>query len=109
MKKILMWFAGLIADEIKKRLLEADVKVRVLNLQPGDKIVLRHPKHLSELAVDRLKQQVEELFPGHKAIILEEGMDIKIARMQKEYVALSTDEEPLEKLLGDCVVEYARD
>lgn len=107
MKKILSWFAGLLADEIKKRLLEADAKVRVLNLQPGDTIVLRHPKHLSDLATDRLKQQMEELFPENKVIILEEGMDIKVTRTRKELVAVAPNDEYLENMLKDFVVETA--
>lgn len=81
MRNLLIWFAGILADEVKKRLLEADVKAAVLNLQPGDKIILRHPRALSESACTRLTQQVEELFPGHKAIVLEEGLDIGTVRI----------------------------
>lgn len=76
MKKIISWFAGILADEIKTRLLEADVKATILNLQPGDKIILRTKKHISDFAYERLKTQVEELFPGRHVIILEEDSEI---------------------------------
>lgn len=109
MKRILSWFAGLIADEIKKRLLEANVKATILKLEPGDKIILRCPKVLSDSAHMRLKEQVEEMFPGHRAVVLEEGLDIKVARTQKERVALAPDDRLLEKLFEDCVVENASD
>lgn len=83
MKNILVWFAGILADEIKKRLLEADVKVAVLNLQPGDKIILRYPRRLSGDVRAHLTERVEELFPGHQAVVLEEGMEIGVARIEE--------------------------
>lgn len=92
MKNLLNWFAGILADEIKKRLLEADVKISILSLKPGDRIILRHSKHLSDNAHARLTQQAEEIFLGHKVVVLEEGMDIKVCRM-KDSVAPNPHEE----------------
>ena len=83
MKKILVWFAGLVAEEIKQRLLADDVKVAVLNLQPGDRIILRHQRVLTEVGYERLKSQIEEFFPGHKAVILEEGMEFGVGRIEE--------------------------
>jgi hypothetical protein len=40
-------------------------------------VVLKTPLRLSSLAIDRLRKDVAEIFPGRRVIILEEGSDIQ--------------------------------
>ena len=92
MNKILVWFAGLVADEIKKRLLADDVKLSILNLQPGDRVILRSRRRVSDSAYEHLKQSVEELFPGHRVVILEEGLEIFVARDKENKIEVRHDD-----------------
>ena len=91
MKKIVLWFAGILADEIKKKLLDTDVKISILNLQPGDRVILRCKTHLSDIAHDHLKQSLEELFPGHLAIVLEEDVEIFAGRDEENKIIVRYD------------------
>ncbi len=83
MKKLFIWFAGILADEVKKGLLEADTKSSLLKIQPGDTIIITAPGSLSDLAYERISQTVQEVFPGHKVIVLEEGLKIITARIEE--------------------------
>lgn len=91
MKNIFVWFAGILADEIKKRLLEADVKVSLLNLEPGDRIILRAQTRLPDSAYKRIQQQIEELFPGHRAVILDEGLELFVGRDEDNKLVVKYD------------------
>jgi hypothetical protein len=91
MKKIVLWFASILADEIKKKLLDTDVKISILNLQPGDRLILRCKTHLSDSAHDHLKKSLEELFPGHLAIVLEEDVEIFAGRDEEHKIIVRYD------------------
>lgn len=49
-----------------------------IEFAPGDTFVLFYPRMLSREAADRLKRMWQENFPGHKCVVLEEGMRLGI-------------------------------
>jgi aminoglycoside phosphotransferase (APT) family kinase protein len=55
-------------------------KIAVLNVKPGDKIVLRHPGHLSSPDYEHLKRCFHEMFPNNQCLVLEESMKIEVVR-----------------------------
>ncbi len=55
-----------------------DVPLAVASLKPGDVVVIHSPRPLSKDVHDRLKAKVEEEFPGHKAMILCDGLKLGI-------------------------------
>jgi len=50
--------------------------VRRIVLAPGDTIVLFIPERLSSTAYKWLSESMEGIFPGHRVIVLESGMDM---------------------------------
>lgn len=49
-----------------------------LLLQPGDIVVLTVPGHISKDNAVRLKEMLEARLPGNKAIVLGDGLEMKI-------------------------------
>jgi hypothetical protein len=49
-----------------------------LDLRPGDVLVLRSPEPLSQATVARITAFIENKFPGHKAIVLENGLSLGV-------------------------------
>lgn len=58
-----------------------------LELRPHDILVLCHPGYLSTEATERLKQTVEDQFPGHKAIVLTDGWRLGVLSPTDENAA----------------------
>lgn len=56
----------------------------VFNYRPGDTIIIKTKEHLSEVACERIEKILEMAFPGMKAVILENGMDMEILREQRK-------------------------
>lgn len=54
--------------------------IRVLRLQPGDVLIMRTPTRLSQIDQEGIRQQVEKQFPGHKCLVLTDGLELDIAR-----------------------------
>lgn len=54
-------------------------EVRVLRLQPGDVIVVRIERPVTQVAADTLREKLEEAFPGHKGVILD-GASMEVIR-----------------------------
>jgi hypothetical protein len=52
--------------------------IKRLRLRPGDIIVLKTQKVLSHNAFENIRSVVADNFPGHKVLVLEEGMDIEV-------------------------------
>jgi hypothetical protein len=64
--------------------LDAIPSVELLRPQPGDIVVLLHPGRLPPVAIENLHKSIKPLLPaGVRAIVLEEGMDIKLLRPEK--------------------------
>jgi hypothetical protein len=53
-------------------------KIAKLELKPGDTIVLSHALKLSFEIMGRLKSQLESIFPGHRVLVLDKGLDLSV-------------------------------
>jgi hypothetical protein len=51
-----------------------------MRLQPGDVIVVEVADPVSQEEVARFKARLDRTFPGHKAVVLENGTRLSIAR-----------------------------
>lgn len=58
-------------------------RMNVVNIQPGDAIVVMHPKRLSLFAQDNIRKDMRKLFPDNDIVILEEGMTLGVYRTNK--------------------------
>lgn len=55
--------------------------VRILRLQPGDEIVVRvSDRGISSDDLRRIKSTAEGLWPGHRIVVLHNGIDIEVVR-----------------------------
>ena len=54
-------------------------EVERLSMKPGDVLVLTVPHHISCETSDRLRTYVEDAVPGHRVLVLSEGLTIKVA------------------------------
>lgn len=59
--------------------------MQVVSLKPGDVVVLSHPNRLSDRVVERLTASLKNFFPDNRRVVLEENMQLGVAR--KEDVA----------------------
>lgn len=55
-------------------------EVRALRIQPGDILIMRVPGELPLVAHESIRTQLKELFPGHKCLVLEFGLELNVAR-----------------------------
>ena len=53
-------------------------------IKPDDIIVLKLYVHAPEEHMARLKSKVERYFPGHKVMVLSDGVELMIARKENE-------------------------
>lgn len=51
----------------------------VLNIKPGDVLVIHVRRSLQPQREINLRKQVEEQFPGHKCLVLQDGMTLSVA------------------------------
>lgn len=57
---------------------DLEFKIARLDLRPGDIVVLKSPKAISKQQADGMRQIIPEALGGHKALILDNGMDIAV-------------------------------
>lgn len=57
-----------------------EAQVRKLRLEPGDSIVLHYKGLVSPQLGARLREQLSSLFPGHRIIVLDSGMELGLVR-----------------------------
>jgi hypothetical protein len=53
-------------------------EIAKLELNPGDTIILKVAGKLSYEMIERLKNQIESFSPGHKALVLDQGLDLSV-------------------------------
>lgn len=53
-------------------------EVKRLELKPTDTIVVRYEGHIPPQAQAYIKRVLEDRFPGHTVLVLEQGLDIEI-------------------------------
>jgi hypothetical protein len=56
--------------------------LQVLRIEPGDVLVMKIPGCLSVAQHERLHAAFEEVFPGYKAIVIEDGADLGVVRQE---------------------------
>ena len=67
-------------EEEIKRIFEAIKSVEVLELQPGDALVLKTDRRIDIEQAEFLKRMLEDKLPGRKVLVLGPELDIKILR-----------------------------
>lgn len=80
-KQLVNYVSRILAKQIIDELASMDiddVAISVLRIQPGDTIILKTKLRLSKLAIEHLKVLIENNFPGHNCLVLEEGLEIEI-------------------------------
>jgi len=60
--------------------LEEVGRLKTLSLQPGDVLVVESDHCLSAHTIERISQQIEGVFVGHRCVVLSEGLKLKVAR-----------------------------
>lgn len=53
-------------------------EVRALRIQAGDILIMRVPDQLSQEALENIRTQLKEFFPGHKCLVLQSGMELNV-------------------------------
>jgi hypothetical protein len=56
--------------------------VRTLRLQEGDVLLLQAPGRLTDEESAIMIEQIEAMFPGHRALVLESGVALTVARIE---------------------------
>lgn len=73
----------------------ADVaEVERLALRPGDVLVLKFPRRLSDEDMDWVREQVDIIFPDQhvKSMICDDGMDLAVLRAENVSMTLGWDD-----------------
>lgn len=62
----------------------ADVElpeVKILRLQEGDVLLFQAPKRLTDEESAVMVERIEATFPGHRALVVEDGIKLTVARI----------------------------
>jgi hypothetical protein len=76
LNRIAQWFF----DQLIERIKLGEVQVAVMNLQPGDIIVVKSDKEISNAAWTRLTEEFKTIFPNNLIIAMEDSLDLAIVR-----------------------------
>ena len=60
--------------------LPAVKSIEIANLKPNDVIVFELDHMLSAEVIERIKTSAEQIWPGRKVVVLDQGMRMHIAR-----------------------------
>lgn len=60
--------------------LPAAAVVTTVKVEPNDVIVIECDSVMSQATADRIKAHVEQVWPGHKVLVLGDGLKLKIAK-----------------------------
>lgn len=61
--------------------LELVERLKVLDLKPGDVIVVESDRHLSKEQIGDIERYAGQAFPGHRVVVCDQGIRIKAARV----------------------------
>ena len=56
------------------------MRVEVADIRPGDTIVLSVPHVMTKAQAESIKANAEAMFPGHKVIVLTDGVALGLLR-----------------------------
>lgn len=54
--------------------------LRVLRLEPGDVLVYRFQGRMDRALIERVHEQLEQVFPGTCALVIDSGADLGVVR-----------------------------
>jgi len=57
-------------------------EVRILRLQEGDVLLFQSPRCLTDKEADVLVKRIGAAFPGHRALVVEGGVELAVARIE---------------------------
>jgi hypothetical protein len=55
------------------------ITVSRVDIKPSDVIVITSPRTLPKCAIVHIRESLERYFPGHKCLVLEDGVSMKLA------------------------------
>jgi hypothetical protein len=55
-------------------------KIERVGMQPNDVIVFEIAAHLPVEAINRIKQNAEAIWPGHRVVVIDAGIKLKVLR-----------------------------
>ena len=58
------------------------MEIAKLALKPGDTIILKYAGKLSYEIMERLKTHIELFFPGHRALVLDQGLELQVVTQE---------------------------
>jgi hypothetical protein len=58
-------------------------RVRILSVRPGDVLVLKTDRALSEEETHLAREILQREFPGHRGIILDDGAELEVVRAEE--------------------------
>lgn len=84
------------------------VDLAILDLKPGDTILIRSEQHLDDEAYDQIEKLCRRHLPGHKVVVLDGGLELSVLRqedaadpMPSQRFATERDRESFLALFGD--------
>lgn len=71
-----------------------------LDLRPGDVLVFRHEKRISQASVRYIKDECAKAIPGHRVMVLDDGLELAVLRPVEQGVESSPAAAPGPEPLG---------
>lgn len=56
-------------------------EAKILRLQEGDVLLFQAPLRLSDDEATTMVERIEATFPGHRALVVENGIELTVARI----------------------------
>lgn len=56
-------------------------EAKILRLQEGDVLLFQAPKRLGDDEASTMVERIEATFPGHRALVIENGIELTVARI----------------------------
>lgn len=56
-------------------------EARILRLRKGDVLLFQAPKRLSDEEAATMVERIKATFPGHRALVVEDGVELTVARI----------------------------
>jgi hypothetical protein len=83
MNKLLDYISKKLAEALIKRLDLDGFKIAVLEITPGDVIVVKSERPISAVGWVRVKAQMQDLFPENKVVALEDSLELFLMRTRE--------------------------
>jgi len=67
-----------IADKFVEKMNRKIFEIASVNINPGDVLVLKSKSFLSADAAKHVSESLKEIFPGHRIVVLEDGLEFAV-------------------------------